>query len=73
MFEWLEYSEYSEKYINERDYKILCYNCRCNGIDCDYCPIINKICKIGVLNVQRCNNNLIFIKTYYNEDIFFKT
>ena len=28
--------------IDERDYKRVCYNCRCNGIDCDYCPIINN-------------------------------
>ena len=27
---------------DEKDYKRVCYNCRCDGIDCDYCPIINK-------------------------------
>ena len=22
---------------NERDYKRVCFNCKCDGIDCDYC------------------------------------
>ena len=26
--------------IDERDYKRVYYNCRCNGIDCDYCPTV---------------------------------
>ena len=30
------------KQIDERDYKRVCYNYRCNGNDCDYCPIMNK-------------------------------
>ena len=23
--------------IDERDYKRVCFNCKCNGTDCDYC------------------------------------
>ena len=23
--------------LDERDYKRVCFNCKCDGIDCDYC------------------------------------